>query len=172
MENNSKKRSIPKIVQNAEKQKLQEKPPAQSAVENESRDTTGQDSFLETKATIAALKLDYHWQEFQEALSAKIKYETLLELSKHQKGVNFDPNPSATYETSPPPENDLISKQEAANLLGVHPRTIDNYVRRGLLKPKFLPTGQKRFYRADVLRLLERHKEEKRKNKQKGEDES
>lgn len=124
------------------------------------------------KASIASLKADVHWQYFREAFEEKIKCEIMLELKKQQKGGMFDPTPSATYETSPPPENELISKQEVALILGVHVRTIDNYVRRGILKPEFLPSGQKRFYRADVLRLLERHKEEKRKNKQKGEDES
>lgn len=49
---------------------------------------------------------------------------------------------------------DWISTGEAARLLGVHRTTVVDYINRGLLPAKRLPTGRFRVRRADVLALL------------------
>jgi len=53
--------------------------------------------------------------------------------------------------------SDAVSLSEAARLLGVTVRTVQNYVRRGLLAPFYLPgSGRPRIPLADVNALRRR----------------
>lgn len=51
-------------------------------------------------------------------------------------------------------EPDLIRPAEAATLLSVHPQTLRAWDRQGKLKPIRLPSGQRRYRKADVDALM------------------
>ena len=53
-----------------------------------------------------------------------------------------------------PDDPDLISTRQAARLLAVTTRTINRYVEDERLHPLWLPGGQRRYRRADVMALL------------------
>jgi len=48
----------------------------------------------------------------------------------------------------------FLSISEAAELLGVHPETLRNWHKRGLLKPFVTLGGHRRYAKADVEKLL------------------
>jgi predicted site-specific integrase-resolvase len=50
----------------------------------------------------------------------------------------------------------LLSATQTAHLLGVNPRTVDNYVKRGIIEPVRIKGSPPRYRRADVERLVER----------------
>jgi excisionase family DNA binding protein len=50
--------------------------------------------------------------------------------------------------------DDWISTGEVARLLGVHRTTVVDYINRGLLPARRLPTGRFRIRREDALKLL------------------
>lgn len=52
------------------------------------------------------------------------------------------------------------TKQEAAELLRVHPATIDRYCVRGLLTRHSTPGGRTRLRRDQVLSLIQRREDE------------
>jgi excisionase family DNA binding protein len=55
----------------------------------------------------------------------------------------------------PPPPPALLTTSEAARRLGLHPKTLTNYVRKGRLKPTMrLPSGQYRWDLDDIRRQL------------------
>jgi excisionase family DNA binding protein len=47
----------------------------------------------------------------------------------------------------------LLSVRETAQLLGVHENTVRNWTNRGLLRAARLPSGVRRFQRAEVERI-------------------
>jgi excisionase family DNA binding protein len=50
---------------------------------------------------------------------------------------------------------EFLTAEEAAALLGVHPKTLDRWVRDGVLPViQPVPRGQRRFRRSDVEALL------------------
>lgn len=49
---------------------------------------------------------------------------------------------------------DLVTRQEAADLLRVSPGTVINYERRELIAPLLLPTGRKVLYRREEVEGL------------------
>ena len=52
---------------------------------------------------------------------------------------------------TPVPPSDLVTTPDAARALGISPRTLQRYVRNGLVTPEItLPSGQ---YRWDVTKL-------------------
>lgn len=56
-------------------------------------------------------------------------------------------------------QNDLISIQEAAEMLGVHPETLRRWDRSGKLKAiKIGERGDRRFSKTDILKLLNEYK--------------
>jgi len=48
-----------------------------------------------------------------------------------------------------------LTTKQVADLLGVSPATVVNYADAGTLKVFKLPSGHRRFHRADVERLLD-----------------
>jgi len=59
-------------------------------------------------------------------------------------------------------QNDLLSIQEAAEMLGVHPETLRRWDRSGKLKAiKIGERGDRRFSRSDILKLLNEYKSTK-----------
>jgi len=59
-------------------------------------------------------------------------------------------------------QNDLLSIQEAAEMLGVHPETLRRWDRSGKLKAiKIGERGDRRFSKTDILKLLNEYKSTK-----------
>jgi excisionase family DNA binding protein len=56
-------------------------------------------------------------------------------------------------------EPDMLTPYQASVLLGVHPSTLRRYTNRGMLPVTKLPSGHRRFARADLLVLLNKSKD-------------
>lgn len=48
-----------------------------------------------------------------------------------------------------------MTTAEVAEMIGVHPNSVRNYCKRGLLECEKRPTGDRRFDVADVVRFIE-----------------
>jgi excisionase family DNA binding protein len=50
-----------------------------------------------------------------------------------------------------------LTRKQVADLLSVHPATVSRWAKRGILAHFLTPTGQVRFLREDVERLMDTH---------------
>lgn len=156
---NNKKRKRSKILKNAEMKRQMEKSPAPPAPGPGSQKLSSPGLTDEFQSYKSRLEIEYHLQKISDAIAEEVKR---LSLRAQQKGLPADPVAGANSPSDQGPQPglpDMISKQEAALMLGVHVRTIDNYVRQGILEAKLLPSRQKRFLRKDVRKLLTDRKE-------------
>jgi len=56
-------------------------------------------------------------------------------------------------------DKQMITIQQAAIILNIHPNTIRNYIEKGFLKSFALPTGKKIFLYEDEVKALIQQKE-------------
>jgi excisionase family DNA binding protein len=66
------------------------------------------------------------------------------------KGHPMSDEIETAHQSPPEPAPELLTRSEAARLLGVHDDTIYRWSRRGLLNPVKLPSGISRYRRVEL----------------------